>query len=141
MSMSMIFSGIFGVPRRHYDITFQKARFAVEYPAVVDLFLAGVGIGGLIAATGALLYIAVAVLSVFFGQSIKPEDFGPDLQCVPQGISHPPKRIDEYSEEEKQEIHDAGAPGTMILVWIFLGAFVLYYFTNWKILSAVWKIG
>jgi cytochrome c oxidase subunit 1 len=141
MSMSMTFAGIFGVPRRHYDITFQKARFAVEYPAVVDVFLAGVGIGGLIAATGALIYIAVAVLSVFFGTTIKPEDWGPDLTGVPQGISNPPKPLSEYSEEHLEEVHDAGTPGTMILVWIFLGAFVLYYFTNWKVLSAVWKIG
>jgi cytochrome c oxidase subunit I len=141
MSMSMTFSGIFGVPRRHYDITFPKAPFPVEYPAVVDLFLAGVGIGGLIAATGALIYIAVAVLTVFFGTPIKPEDFGPDLDRVPQGISHPPKALSDYTEEEKKEAHDAGTPGTMILVWIFLGAFVLYYFVNWKILSAVWKIG
>lgn len=141
MSMSMTFSGIFGVPRRHYDITFQKAKFAVEYPAVVDLFLAGVGIGGLIAALGGLSYIAIAVLSVFFGKKIAPEEFGPDLKGVPQGIANPPKPIQEYSEEEKRDAHDAGTPGTMVLVWIFLAAFVLYYFTNWKILSAVWKIG
>lgn len=141
MSMSMTFSGIFGVPRRHYDITFQKARFAVEYPAVVDVFLAGIGIGGCIAALGGLIYIAVAVVSVFFGTKINPEDFGPDLDRVPQGISNPPKPLSEYTPEHLEEVHDAGTPGTMTLVWIFLGAFVLYYFTNWKILSAVWKIG
>lgn len=141
MSMSMTFSGIFGVPRRHYDITFQKARFAVEYPAIVDLFLAGIGIGGMIAALGGLIYIGIAVVSVFFGKTIKDEEFGPDLRGVPQGISNPPRAISDYSQEEKYEAHETGTPGTMVLVWIFLGAFVLYYFTNWKILSAVWKIG
>jgi len=29
----------------------------------------------------------------------------------------------------------------VILVFIFLAAFALYYFTNWKLLSFVWKIG
>ncbi|HSJ05692.1 MAG TPA: hypothetical protein VK936_03250 [Longimicrobiales bacterium] len=32
-------------------------------------------------------------------------------------------------------------PGTMILVLVFLAAFALYYFTNWKLLSFVWRIG
>ena len=39
------------------------------------------------------------------------------------------------------EVHDRGARGTVVLVAIFLVAFVLYYFTNWKILSFVWKVG
>ena len=29
----------------------------------------------------------------------------------------------------------------MVLVAVFLIVFVLYYFTNWKLLSLVWKIG
>ena len=36
----------------------------------------------------------------------------------------------------------AGAtPGTLVLVGVFLLAFILYYFTNWKLLSFLWKIG
>ena len=36
----------------------------------------------------------------------------------------------------------AGAtPGTLVLVGVFLLAFVLYYFTNWKLLSFLWRIG
>ena len=29
----------------------------------------------------------------------------------------------------------------MVLVLVFLAAFALYYFANWKILSFVWKVG
>jgi hypothetical protein len=32
-------------------------------------------------------------------------------------------------------------PGTMILVLIFLAAFIVYYFANWKLLSFVWQVG
>ena len=32
-------------------------------------------------------------------------------------------------------------PGTVVLVFVFLAAFVVYFFVNWKILSFVWKIG
>ena len=29
----------------------------------------------------------------------------------------------------------------MVLVFIFLAAFIVYFFVNWKVLSFVWKIG
>ncbi|MFN8581187.1 MAG: hypothetical protein U0163_09455 [Gemmatimonadaceae bacterium] len=32
-------------------------------------------------------------------------------------------------------------PGTIGLVAVFLMAFMVYYFTNWKLLSVVWKVG
>jgi cytochrome c oxidase subunit 1 len=32
------------------------------------------------------------------------------------------------------------APGTFALAMVFLVAFVLYYFVNWKYLSTVWPL-
>jgi cytochrome c oxidase subunit 1 len=32
------------------------------------------------------------------------------------------------------------APGTFVLALVFLTAFVLYYFINWKYLSTVWPL-
>jgi cytochrome c oxidase subunit 1 len=32
------------------------------------------------------------------------------------------------------------APGTFALAMVFLAAFVLYYFINWKYLSQVWGL-
>jgi len=32
-------------------------------------------------------------------------------------------------------------PGTMLLVLIFMAAFIVYYFANWKLLSAMWQVG
>ena len=31
--------------------------------------------------------------------------------------------------------------GTLVLVGVFLAAFIAYYFVNWKLLSVVWKVG
>jgi hypothetical protein len=31
--------------------------------------------------------------------------------------------------------------GTLVLVGVFLLAFIAYYFVNWKLLSVVWKVG
>ncbi|HEX9580001.1 MAG TPA: hypothetical protein VF970_02765 [Gemmatimonadales bacterium] len=33
------------------------------------------------------------------------------------------------------------ATGTLVLVLVFLAAFVVYYFINWKLLSDVWRVG
>lgn len=139
MSMAMTFAGSFGVARRHYDSTFTGAPFSIEYPPVVDLLMAGVGIGGLIAATGALMYIAIAVATVFFGKSVDLSQPLTDTSGLPQGVIKLPKQV--HTAEEAEAVHKTGTPGTVVLVAVFLTVFVLYFFTNWKLLSMLWKIG
>jgi len=139
MSVAMTFAGVFGVPRRHWDITFTDAPFPHEFAPVVDLMMAGVGIGGMIAALGALMFVAIAVVSVFFGKTLDAENMEPEMVGVPQGVTRLPAQT--HSAEEAAEIHKQGTPGTVVLVFIFLAVFMLYYFTNWKLLSMIWKIG
>jgi cytochrome c oxidase subunit 1 len=57
LSMGMTFAGSFGVPRRHWDISFSQAPFGVEFSPAVDLVLAVMGIGGIMAVTGVYLFI------------------------------------------------------------------------------------
>jgi len=139
MSMSMTFAGVFGVPRRHWDISFTDAPFPHEFPPAVDLIMAGVGIGGILAALGALSYIAIAVVSVFFGKKLDCEQLEVGMAGVPQGVVNLPAQT--HTDEAAEEIHKQGTPGTVVLVFVFLGVFMLYYFTNWKMLSMIWKIG
>jgi cytochrome c oxidase subunit 1 len=133
-AVSMIISGIFGVPRRHYDISFTNAPFKVEFPAAVDLFLGLVGIGAIIAFLGGLIYVLVAVLSVFFGRPLTEQSIKDGTARVPQGVLKLPPQQREAAGEHH-------TPGTMILVLIFLAVFAVYYFTNWKLLSLIWKVG
>lgn len=69
----------------------------------------------------------------------------PIMHGVPQGITNPP--VHHLSAEERSEIIHSEkswmgpAPGTLILVFVFLAAFVTYYFVNWKMLTFLWKIG
>lgn len=62
---------------------------------------------------------------------------------IPQGISSPPRRSPATDEDALLETPArlGPAPGTMVLVLVFLAAFVTYYFANWKLLSFLWKIG
>jgi cytochrome c oxidase subunit 1 len=139
LSMSMTFAGSFGVPRRHADITFPNAPFTLEFPPVVDLLMAGIGIGGTLAATAVLLFIAIAVQSVFFGERVDLEKLTPTERGIPQGILRLPPQT--HEGEAAEAAHATGAPGTVVLVFVFLAVFILYYFTNWKVLSMIWKMG
>ena len=61
------------------------------------------------------------------------------MHGLPQGIENPPRPLAERSYEVSEE--PVRPVGTLVLVFVFLAAFVLYYFVNWKLLSLVWKIG
>ena len=111
--------------------------------AVTALLVSGqgaiVGGRGILAATGALIYIAIAVVSVFFGKALDCDKLEVGMAGVPQGVIKLPAQT--HSAEETAAVHEQGTPGTVILVFVFLGVFMLYYFTNWKLLSMIWKIG
>ncbi len=63
------------------------------------------------------------------------------LYGVPQGIVTPPRPAPAGDDADAEHGIGGRTPGTVILVFVFLLAFVLYYFVNWKLLSFVWRIG
>jgi cytochrome c oxidase subunit 1 len=131
-SLMMTFAGTFGVPRRHWDITFSGAPFDVQFNPAVNLVIGLMALGGLMAAVGGGIYILVTVWSVFFGERLPA---GPLTgHGLPPGIATPPKPIPPGDHPKK-------ATGTLVLVFVFLAAFIAYYFINWKLLSVVWRIG
>ncbi len=141
-SIFMSFAGGFGVPRRHWDINFSGAPFQQAFDPVVDALLGIMALGGLLAAVGGGLYILITVWSVFFGKPFREADRVAGAKGLPQGIIKPPRAITMEDQRANLPTGKLGhAPGTMVLVAIFLLAFATYYFANWKLLSFVWKIG
>lgn len=146
LSMGMTFAGSFGVPRRHWDNSFSNAMFDVQMSPAVDLVLAVMGIGGILAVTAALGFIAIAVKSVFFGEPVGTITLGTAMVGIPQGLTHPPVHAAD-ANARNEELHSPAlgwmgpTPGTVVLVGVFLAAFMAYYFTNWKLLSFLWRVG
>ena len=146
VEFGMTFAGSFGAPRRHWDISFSQAPFDVPFNPAVDLFLAMIGIGGIIAVTGAFSFILIAVKSVFLGERVGDIPRGVAIAGIPQGLTNPPLHP-ANADEVNERLHApkrgswGPTPGTLVLVAVFFLAFVLYYFTNWKLLSFLWKIG
>ncbi|HUF88576.1 MAG TPA: hypothetical protein VMR66_01200 [Gemmatimonadota bacterium] len=58
------------------------------------------------------------------------------MHGVPRGITHPPAPLPPGADHEHPK-----TTGTLVLVFVFLAAFAVYYFVNWKLLSLVWRIG
>ena len=143
-SMAMTFAGTFGVPRRHWDIGFNQALFQPEFSPAVNLIIGVMAVGGLIAIVGGAIYIVVTVVSVFFGRKMAADDsgLGATGRGLPPGITNPPRAL---VPEDREALKPAGrlgpVPGTMVLVLIFLAAFITYYFVNWKLLSFLWQVG
>ena len=69
-SVAMMMAGGFGVPRRHWDVTFAGAPFGFEFNPAVFLLLGAMGIGSILAVLGGAIYVGVTVGSVFFGKKI-----------------------------------------------------------------------
>src|SRR5690606_36097569 len=125
-TVAMTAAGNFGVPRRQWGITFSKAPYWVSFNPMVGVLLALVAVGGVIAATGGLMFVAIAVKSVFFGTPLGEITRGKAMVGVPQGITHPPVHAPDV-DARNAELHSEArgimgpAPGTIVLVFIFLG--------------------
>jgi len=141
-SLAMTFAGTFGIPRRHWDVTFSGAPFDVQYSPAVDLVVAVMAIGGLMGIVGGGIYILVTVWSVFFGKPLPAGEEEAHADAIPQGLlTMAWTEIPETEEDPEAPWKIGPVPGTMVLVFVFLAAFITYYFANWKLLSFVWQVG
>lgn len=127
LSVFMMGAGTLGVSRRHWDITFADATFSFEYPPTAFLMMGLNGMSGVLAALGGVMYLAVVIGSIFFGEAKKT-----DVANVEAGVE---PVIAKYGGAGTIKL-----PGTIILVAVFFTAFVLYYFVNWKYLSNIWPM-
>jgi len=135
--LGMQFAGSYGVPRRHWDVSFSSANIAAGFDPVAHIWLGVLGVGGVIAFTGLLTFILLTVITVFFGQSNagrKMDDWG-TVQTIGAVAT---KEQPLTSTDSQKDAHRV--PGTVVLVAILFISFVVYYFANWKALADVWPV-
>jgi cytochrome c oxidase subunit 1 len=125
-AVAMMGAGTLGVPRRHWDMSFAGVPMAYEYPAMAYLMMGIVGISAVAATLGGIMYILITVGSILFGKPVtgtaKAPAAAPAADTGHGGIG----------------LWGFSTPGTFVFAMVFLVSFVLYYFVNWKYLSAVW---
>src|SRR5512134_2075618 len=139
-ALFMMGAGTLGVPRRHWDISFAGNPLAHEFPGTAWLMLTLMALFGLAAIVGGAMYLAITVGSVFFGKKIATPGFV--HVRARDGMAPTPQPVAVAITGHGPSIGTAGfvAPGTFVLALVFLVAFVLYYFVNWKYLSTVWPL-
>ena len=128
----MMGAGTLGVPRRHWDLAFNGAALAYEWPGAAYLLMGLVGIGGVAAIAGGAIYIYVTVGSLLWGKKLDSGTQSAKFTPIPR--TGPSVAVQSYGSA------GFAAPGTFVLAMVFLAAFVLYYFINWKYLSQVWGL-
>ncbi len=129
MAMGMSFAGSYGVPRRHWDIDLTGGPFTSNFDSGAHTMLGIMGIGGVIAFIGMLMFILLVVSAVFFGKSNAGEPMSEWNE--PLGVS---------GGEAVEEDGKSNTRGTLVLALIFLACFAIYYFANWKWLADVWEV-
>src|SRR5512147_1198355 len=139
-ALFMMGAGTLGVPRRHWDISFAGNALPYEFPGTAWLMMALMSVLGLAAIVGGVMYLVITVGSVFLGKRIETPDFA--YVKAKDGVAPTARPVEVAFQAHGAHIGVAGfvAPGTFTLAMVFLVAFVLYYFVNWKYLSTVWPL-
>lgn len=126
-SVFMMGAGTLGVPRRHWDMSFADSVMVHDYPAAAYMMMGLVGVSGVIASIGGVIFVLNMVGTLLWG---KPKQAAP-AAAAPVEIN----AATGYGNAGTMAV-----PGTFVLALIFLVSFVLYYFVNWKYLSSVWGL-
>ncbi|HBY95247.1 MAG TPA: hypothetical protein DEP84_15065 [Chloroflexi bacterium] len=130
VSVGMIASGIQGVSRRHWDVTFAQAAFPATLPGTVHLTLGIFGIGALIAIVGGVMFVTVVLASILNGKQVEARAV--TLVAAPANLAG-------AAVAHKDEAHPE-PKGTFVIVLIFLMYFATYYFANWWLLGGRWMV-
>lgn len=128
----MMGAGTLGVSRRHWDMAFQGAAMAYEWPGAAYLMMALVGIIGVVAIVGGVAFVYIMLGSLLWGRKLEPGVSSPTF--TPMERAAPSAAAQTYGSI------GFTAPGTFVLAMVFLVAFVVYYFINWKYLSTLWGL-
>jgi cytochrome c oxidase subunit I len=156
VTLGMLLAGRMGVPRRVADLEYSQA------PLGVDLFSTGmtpgvmglVSIGALLAVTGGVMFVWVMVATLFLGERTDQPGEGLGFAFGAQGQA----RREELramvtatlTEEQLASEEDLSlppkwrrfeAPGTYLIVLIFLAWFVVMYVLSHFGLAQAWPVG
>jgi cytochrome c oxidase subunit I len=159
LTLAMLLAGRLGVPRRVADLEYADAQVGVDlfsaapYPGIMLL----VSIGAVFAVTGGIMFVWVMVMTLLKGErSERPDEglmfaFGaPERarRAASVAAGEEPVRTTTTVVEKSGRLdrlverwRDFEAPGTYLLVLIFLAWFVVFYVISHLGLARLWPVG
>ncbi|MEX2486345.1 MAG: cbb3-type cytochrome c oxidase subunit I [Nitriliruptoraceae bacterium] len=156
LTLGMLFAGQRGVPRRVADLEYSAAPIGVDLfgaEGMIPSVMALVSVGAVIAVTGGIMYVWNMVATLLWGERTARGDEGLDIVFAAQlaasrgrgatgsivpdpSLSHAEQRAGLPRRWARFE-----APGTYVIVLLFLAWFVVMYAAAHLNLSRAWPIG
>ena len=146
LSFGMMRAGMLGAPRRSADLTYQATTFPIDTfsEGHVSIAMLIVLAGALLAVTGGIMFIYVMVSTLLWGEVTDR----PDTELVMAFGAQAKERNNAPVEPEgHEEVTDRPkifrrfeAPGTVILVFLFLAFFVVAYAAAHLNISTMWPV-
>ena len=103
-------------------------------PGTIDLTLAIMGVGALVAVIGGIMYVTVVLVSILTGPRMEAGQLL--LVAGPQNPLLESTKLTDHDLEDKQN----QPRGALVLVFAFLVWFAMYYLGNWWLLGRTWFI-
>jgi len=128
----MMGAGTLGVPRRHWDINFADAAIGYDFSGAAHLMMGLNGVAALMGGIGGAIFILNMVGTILWG---KPKTKAAEAEPAPVAPVGGAATVSSYGNAGTLAV-----PGTFTLAMVFLVAFILYFFVNWKYLAGVWPI-
>lgn len=148
LSLGMIRAGLLGAPRRSADLTYQATTFRIDTfsEGHVSLAMLVVLVGAVTAVAGGVMFVYVIVstllkgevtarpdtdLVMAFGAQARERDNAPDWTLARDHLS---------ATDRPKILRRFEAPGTVVIVLMFLAWFILFYaFAHFNI-STMWPV-
>ncbi len=136
-------AGHWGVPRRHWDVSFASVAPALRVDLLqnreINVFLAMLGIGAIIAVVAGAMFVLSIVATVVLGRQTGTPALG---RVAPDAFSALPTVAGAAEDRPvTAERHSFEVPGTLVLAIGFLVLFIVLYGISWHELSSVpWGI-
>src|SRR5690606_6457290 len=111
-TLVMMGAGTLGVSRRHWDMAFEGHALAYEWPGAAYLMMGLVGITGLAAITGGIMFVYITVGSLLWGKKLDTGNVSATFTPVPRAA--PSAVAQSYGSM------GFAAPGTFVLAIVFL---------------------
>ncbi len=128
-TLMMMYVGIlYGIPRRTAEVVENIPGTSFSLSAASPLF-AIFGVFAILAVLAGVLFVIVAVASVFVG---KPVDHSGRSSIATDGGAN---------ADEGKPLHAYDLRGTFALSLLFMAVFVVTYVLNWYLLTQLWEIG
>ena len=140
--LGMGLAGHWGVPRRHWDISFSNVPEALRFNLLanpeINIFLAMLGVGAMIAVTAGAMFVLSMVATVFLGRRTATPSLG---NVAPDAFGGVPAVAGAAVDEAARDEHGFEVPGTLTLALLFLALFILLYAVSWHELSSIpWRL-